>query len=48
MKMVAASKFGKAEKDLKFARPYGSAAEVSAELHCTSCIAHLKYYFRIV
>ena len=26
MKMVAAAKFGKAEKDLKFARPYGTAA----------------------
>ena len=26
MKMVAASKFGKAEKDLRFVRPYGTAA----------------------
>jgi len=40
MKMVAASKFGKAEKDLKFARPYGSAAGSKCrvtlhKLYCT-------------
>lgn len=36
MKMVAAAKFGKAEKDLKFARPYGSAAASKIHTHRSS------------
>ena len=39
MKMVAAAKFGQAEKDLRFTRPYGSAA-ASRLLDFTPCMCH--------
>jgi len=43
MKMVAASKFGRAEKDLKFAKPYGTAAG-SKLLNCTTMHALLAMW----